>query len=178
METGLHCTGQGGPWRRGGVKAGPGHTLGLLWEGGTYFSVPCFCSAMPCPSLSCALFHVFVLLCMHPCIVHPPIHLTTRASVHPTISLLTLPLFPSSPLSICSSSHLLICLSRLSMSSKPSTLPSVHHRSVNKHLWSTRENQPLAEIKVARLNKTFSGRMGFFLRGRALRSDQRTIVLW
>lgn len=83
------------------------------------------------------------------------VHLPTRASVCPSVYLLTvlpLPLLLSSlPLS---SSHLPVCLSCPSTSSKPSTLPSVHHHPVNKRLWSTRENQPVAEIKCACLNKT------------------------
>ena len=144
----LPARGQEAHGKEEGVKAGPGHTLRSLWEGGTYFSVPslhlwgfssCFCTTTPCPSLPHAFFPVFVLLCIHPCITH---HISTYTLMHPFIHPSTCSLLfpflpfppPLPPLSIHSSSHLPICLSCLSISSKPSTLPSVYHHPVNKHL--------------------------------------------
>lgn len=157
----LPCTGQGGPWEGGGIKVGPGHTLGLQWEGGTYIPVPslqlgafssCFCPAPSCPSFSHAFFQPFFYSSMcsffqvsiHAS-THPPTYSCMHPFIHPSICPLSflLPPFPLSPLSslllsIYSSSHLPMCLSCLSISSSPSTLLSVHHHPINKHLQSTR----------------------------------------
>lgn len=93
METGLPCTGQGGPWKGGEVKAGPGHTLGLLWEGGTYvLCLPYTCGAFPPASvqpgpvpfspwiLSC--IHSFMHLSIHHTSVCPPTYSCICSSVH------------------------------------------------------------------------------------------------
>lgn len=95
---GLPCTGQGGPWKGRGIKAGPARTLDLLWEGGSYIH-PCtflavvglFLLLLPSPILSLRF------LCIHPsttlpCIhsfmfpsIHPPVHLPTHVFVCPSI---------------------------------------------------------------------------------------------
>lgn len=104
---GLPCTGQGGPWKGGGIKAGPGRTLDSLWEGGRYIPLPslqlwgfssCFCPAPSCPSISYAFFHlhlfcVFILSCIHP-YIHPFTYLLTGSSAHPSIYR---PILPPSP---------------------------------------------------------------------------------
>lgn len=141
MEMGLPCTGQGGPWKGGGIKAGPGRTLDSLWEGGRYIPVPslqlwgfssCFCPAPSCPSISYAFFHlhlfrVFILSCIHP-YIHPFTYLLTGSSAHPSIyrpilppsPLPPLPLFPlSSSLFVYLSTYLSVCPVRPSHLTRP-----------------------------------------------------------
>lgn len=102
----LPCTGQGGPWEGGGIKAGPGHTLGLLWEGGTYIPVPslqlggfssCFCPASSCPSFSHAFFQPFYssMCSFFHVSTHESTHLPIHACIHSSIYMPTL-LPPSS----------------------------------------------------------------------------------
>lgn len=122
MEAGLPCTGQGGPWQRGGMKAGPGPHLGVA-VGRWYLHL---CSFLPvvglfllrlCShalslrlSLSHVFFHVFILLYIHSyIIIRLSTYLLVHPFVHPSTSSLFFPFLSFSPPSLCLFIHLPTC---------------------------------------------------------------------
>lgn len=148
-----------------GIKAGPGCTLDLPWEGGTYIPVPslqlrgfssCFCPAPSCPSCFLCILPSAPLPCIHSFMcpsIHPPVHLPPQAFICSSIR--RLPLLPSFPFSPSPLASLLpfifpppVSLSCPSISSNPSTLPSVHHHPISKHLWNTRGSGLRLSFKV------------------------------